>query len=124
MFSFGDACIVALALAFIVWLLRRLWPDRFASELELILRRAQREGTKPTVVVHTPDETRWPYPAGAGPVVDHEPDHIPGAGGPEDLLRKPHVGRAHLHEDGAFAGSLKDKGDPAPSTSFKPRGFA
>jgi hypothetical protein len=106
MFSFGDAIIFAILIGFVVWVLKRVWPETFASELGQAMKREVLD-THPDIV------TRHRRPARVFDIKTAVPAQDPLTGKEErhDYVEESNVGRAHVHEDGAFAGGLnRDKG--------------
>lgn len=134
MFSIGDALVLAIVVFLLLWILRRVWPEIFMTELEVLTRIADHY-RKERRKKHTPDEEKlWPKGPHTGEeplIVDPQATRMqsvePAHAGMDKLdaertyvkpihqnpkqtiLNQPSVGRAHLEDDGPFAGRLKNE---------------
>lgn len=119
MFTVGDALLVGVVLWFVAWVLKRRWPEIFAGELarHLRLNNDQRE-SKATqdwilVVLRSELDRRGLMGGGVHGAKDASvplrfPDKATGPIQPAGFssAADKNVGRAHVVEDGAFAGGL------------------
>lgn len=120
MFSVGDALLVAVILCFVVWVLKRRWPAIFGSELNRTLKltndnvegKLQRDWI--LVVLQKELDRRGLVGGGVHGAKDGNtvPIRFPDSkAGPVEAAgfsnrADSNVGRAHVAEDGAFAGGL------------------
>lgn len=127
MFSVGDALLVGIVLLFGIWALKRIYPDKFASEFWQVVRRqrlkeeAQESAylvgimKKAVTVALAEHEQRQAKARDAVVPIKRDDGREPGiVHGPIGLAidppYEPNVGRAHVVEDGAFAGGLVKEG--------------
>lgn len=107
MFSVGDAIIVGFVILFVVWLLKRIRPETFASELTHLLRERREDREKVVVEVRPRTSEGMSHVAEEGARL-----RVVEPAGFDHSAAESNVGRAHVHEDGAFAGGLnRDKGE-------------
>lgn len=138
MFSVGDALLVGIVLLFGVWALKRIYPEKFASEFGRLVRRARMEQeahdsgrliVKAVALALAEHEKRQAKAREAVVPIKRDDGKDPNAPfdikvavpaqdpltGREDAAgfssrAESNVGRAHVAEDGAFAGGLIKEG--------------